>query len=222
MYDNWQYVFGSGERSYLCTVVANNNNLFRYASSHFGTIFQSNVANSTYYSALSFAGCMAWQCSGFPESAGLSVQDPCFVDAAHGDFRPLSLSPAVAGPSGGASAALSPDWWVWTAGDIEGNPLHFADGKVTLGAYHTSPLAVVVSGKYVSPVGTNAVERGESLVVTATNVGRELKGFVVDGVLRPVGEGVRTISITNSQDGATGFVSVSAAYAPSGLMLLFR
>lgn len=215
MAGNSGYVFGLSEKSYFCTVAGNYGNVFRYASTHCGTIFIDCSSSSTYGSP-SFTGCMAWGCTGFPESAELACEDPCLVG--NGDLRPLSLSPAIAG----FGATYPEDWWVWMTSDIRCNQTYFDGGKATLGAHQTAPLAVVVSGRDISPAGTNAVEAGASLAVSATAAGKELEGFVVDGVLRPVGEGVRSIAIKNELPVATGFVSVSAKYKPTGLVLLFK
>ena len=214
------YPISTGVSAFNCTVAAGKSgqNAFRYDSSHYGSVFYGCKANPTYYGTLNFAGCMAWDCTGFPDSAGLAVQDPCLVNAAAEDFRLMSFSPAVCCYSGD----YPDEWWLWASCDLDGKPLVCRDGKVTPGAWQTMPMAVVVSGRGVAPVGTNVVEKGESLVVTATNADRKLEGFLVNGVLEPPAAGTRSWSVTNLLDVASGFLAVSAKYVPTGLMLIFR
>ena len=103
---------------------------------------------------------------------------PVFVDAANGDYRIGSSSPAV------HCGKLLDDWWKRPACDFNGKPLRFVDGKPVAGAF-ADPVAVVnasvLGDVSVSPSGTQFVEAGETVTFTATTGTRPFKGFTVDG-----------------------------------------
>ena len=131
---------------------------------------------------------------------------PVFVDAANGDYRIGSSSPAV------NCGRLLDDWWQRPACDLNGRPLRFVGGKPVAGAF-ADPVAVVnasvLGDVSVSPSGTQFVEAGETVTFTATEGTRPFKGFTVDG--EPVEGSATTYSFTAPLDSSlTSAVAIAA------------
>ncbi|MBR2837279.1 MAG: hypothetical protein IKE55_00685 [Kiritimatiellae bacterium] len=146
-----------------------------------------------------------------PGTTEYVVGDPVFVDAEGGDCRVADISPAVTGTT------LLSDWWTLPVVDFEGRMMRFRQGKPVAGAFQHPVHTVVVApaapypGAGVSNVGTNFVEAGETLTVTAqAATGRPVVGFVVNGekVAAPDGR----YSVTAPTDGSLSPVSLAVDY----------
>ena len=139
------------------------------------------------------------------------VGDPIFVNAAEGDCRVADFSPAI------TAGAPSADWWKGPVHDFGGRPMRFRDGKTVSGAFQYPVQTVVVAptasypGAGISNVGTNFVEEGDSLTVTAqAATGRPLLGFKVNG--EEVRSAVNTYTVTAPTDGTLAPVALAAWY----------
>ena len=109
--------------------------------------------------------------------------DPVFVDAANGDYRVGSSSPAL------TATVRTTDLYRIYPLDYNGKPRRYINGKPVGGAFTEPVQTVVVStSSYDTPTvtdgttGTNFVEAGESLAVSYVSDGRRrLMGYVIDG-----------------------------------------
>ena len=105
--------------------------------------------------------------------------DPVFVDAANGDYRVGSSSPAL------TATVRTTDLYRIYPLDYNGKPRRYINGRPVGGAF-TEPVQTVVvnSSSYGTSTvtGTNFVEAGESLAVSYASDGRRhLAGYVIDG-----------------------------------------
>ena len=134
--------------------------------------------------------------------------DPLFVDAAGGDFRVCSCSPAVGG--GAAWDGLDASVWSETVAysnyyrhiycDMDGNMPYFVNGKPTAGAYQVpgkASVTVTAQGASISATSSGAVDWGTEVSVTAANGARQVLGLSVNG---EVLEGETSYTFTTSLD----------------------
>ena len=145
---------------------------------HYFSIFRNAANNKSYGSNFEISGCVA---DGFASATGTGFVrgDACFVNAANSDLRVLVYSPALS-----AGGTIPDDFHLFASSDIDGRPLLFKDGVPMAGAYQRPVACAVVSpavGATVSHVGTNVLDVGTSLTVTATDITRPFKGFEVNG-----------------------------------------
>ena len=134
--------------------------------------------------------------------------DPLFVDAAGGDFRVCSGSPAVGG--GAAWDGLDASVWSETVAysnyyrhiycDMDGNMPYFVNGKPTAGAYQVpgkASVTVTAQGASISATSSGAVDWGTEVSVTAADGARQVLGLSVNG---EVLEGETSYTFTTSLD----------------------
>ena len=134
------------------------------------------VANAAQFKCASARGCLtdATDTSGATCTKG----DPCFRDAANGDYRLLTVSPGL------TCGSFEPDDWKYYSPDLNSRPLVFIDGKLIVGALQNPVAALVTSGSAhcgISPEGVTPVEAGESVTVSGTTGDRPALDLVVDG-----------------------------------------
>lgn len=132
-----------------------------------------NVSNTVYKLGGSFAG--------GTEGVSYVKADPLFADAANGDYRVLTISPAVT-----KRFPVQDDYWKRPLTDVNGVPIRIADGTVVCGAIQTPVMAVVADapkyGSFTSGAGTNVLEKGESVTVTyADGSRRHAEAMLVNG-----------------------------------------
>lgn len=144
--------------------------------------------------------------------------DPLFADAAAGDFRVRSDSPAVGG--GAAWGGLDGSWTESVAysnyyrnltTDYLGNPPHLVGGLPTIGAYQVpSQARIETSVDHAGEATVTAsasVGWGESYVVTAQDGARQVLGLKVNGEFR---EGVKSVTLVPQVADAVKTYSVEA------------
>lgn len=175
-------VIGGNGYTIITSTAIGKSGSYELISASFGreyfSVFREAVNNKTYSSNFEISGCVA---DGYASATGTGFvrADPCFVNAANSDLRVLVHSPALS-----AGGTIPEDFHLFASSDIDGRPLLFKDGVPMAGAYQRPVACVVVSpavGATVSAVGTNVLDIGTSLTVTATDVTRPFKGFEVDG-----------------------------------------
>ena len=189
-------VAGLEMKLYDSVIVGNNGTAFPNAGS---TVLGSVLDKFTSYPALE------------PGMRDFTRGDPAFVNAANGDYRVGACSPAV------TVGAPSKDWWKGPVHDFNGRLMKFRVGKAVAGAFQYPVQTVVVgsvakyAGASISNVGTNFVEEGDSLTVTAqAATGRPLLGFKVNG--EEVRSAVKTYTVTAPTDGTLAPVALEAWY----------
>ena len=182
----------------------------------FNSIFDTAAATTANRTSQRIKGNVIWNCNydgaaaGNVDSVNYVKADPLFVDAAGGDFRVSSGSPAVGG--GTAWDGLDANAWSGTvaysnyyrhiACDMDGNMPYFVNGKPTAGAYQKPSRASVMlaagNGTQISSTASgNAVEWGSEVTVTAVDGVRKAIGISVNG---EVMEGVTSYTFTPSLD----------------------
>lgn len=144
--------------------------------------------------------------------------DPLFADAAAGDFRVRSDSPAVGG--GAAWGGLDGSWTESVAysnyyrnltTDYLGNPPHLVGGLPTIGAYQVPSQAHIetsvdrAGGATVTASAT--VDWGTTYEVEAQNGVRQVLGLKVNGEFR---EGVKSVTLVPQVADAVKTYSVEA------------
>ena len=179
-------IIGGNGYTIITSTAVGNPSSYELIAAAFGreyfSIFREAANNKTYSSNFEISGCVA---DGYAAATGTGFvrENAGFVNAATGDLRVLACSPAIA-----AGGTIPDDFHLYASSDIEGRPLLFVDGVPMAGAWQRPCACAVVSpAAYatLSNVGTNALEAGETLTVTATGVTRPLVGFTVDGELTP-------------------------------------
>jgi len=169
---------------------------------------------------------------------GANIQDGATVEncifaypslAGDDDWRILSCSPAI------SCVKQLPDLashLTFSSGDYEGNPLNIAsDGSINAGSMQWPVQAVSVLTSRGGPqplsvtggeVGTNALEKGASISVTAQKksaAGRRFLGFTINGVDYPAD--MLTYEVT--QSGApSGLISILAKYSSVPMAVILR
>ena len=152
---------------------------------------------------------LVWDFTGteFP-AFGAQNLDPCFVDAAAGDYRLYASSPACGLADLAYMASCS-------AMDIDGNPFVLSDdGRAAAGCYQKAMncISAVSVPDGISPSGTLVGEPGQAITFTATAPeARRFDGFSVNGVLVPDSEKSRTFAYVPSADDPT-LVEIRAEY----------
>lgn len=163
-------------------------------------------------------------------AANVMDEDPLFCKASTYDFRLGVGTPAV-GQLTAEDLAIG-DAYRYVTTDVNGDPLVFTDGKMTVGAVHNNPLLPVVvildenGGIAVTggAVGTNVVETTAEITIAVGDATRPFIGFEVDGVMRPASEtevtlsefAVGTETHVRALYGTTWYVSKSGDDARSG------
>ena len=110
------------------------------------------------------------------------LADPCFRDAANGDFRIASVSPAV-----GFGDPCAGDWWKLAGCDFCGNRYRFVGSKVISGAIQelVPSVRLGVSAGPESGISTSGVvflDEQKSVTVTAEDAETRLyEGFSING-----------------------------------------
>lgn len=103
--------------------------------------------------------------------------DPLLMSDSGGDLRILSCSPAI-------GCGVTDGLWQFYCSDMDNRPLLFVNGRPTAGAYQVPVQAVIAAAPPFGEVdgsGTNVVEEGESITVTANDTGRNAIDLLVDG-----------------------------------------
>ena len=108
-----------------------------------------------------------------------SASSPQFVDAANGDFRVKTTSPAL------TVGVLDPNYWKYYTLDVDGREILFFNGRPLAGAIQdlqqviSSPTAQYAT---IEPSGEQTVEPGGTITWSASGFTRPPLGFATNGV----------------------------------------
>ena len=170
---------GQDAAAYGCTLASRYDGQASMANSGAATIFNSIVSQGKNSSASHIAsGNVYWGMSSYAGTGYLKA-DPVFADETIGDYRLLACSGAI------GQGTADETYWKFAGADLDGNMPLIKDGRLTPGAVQRTVAAVIVanpSDGYLTNVGTNAVEEGETITVDFTAGKRPMIGFLVDGV----------------------------------------